>query len=159
MKHHIVISIIIWKSYHIIDLVLPYYQMISSICYEKLHHTILWYSTIWRIIVIIHSIPMIFSISTIMYTFSINRFLFVFHPLIWIVTMIIRYDMICDCIIINYQILSPLLISIILPFSLFITMCIGFISTPHYLTKLIFIITVVQNGNIVSIFKITPFIF
>ena len=50
---------------------------------------------------------------------SINRFLFVFHPLIWIVTMIIRYDMICDCIIINYQILSPLLISIILLFSLF----------------------------------------
>ena len=80
---------------------------------------------------------------------SINRFLFVFHPLIWIVTMIIRYDMICDCIIINYQILSPLLISIILLFSLFITMCIGFISIPHYLTKLIFIIIVVQNGNIV----------
>ena len=25
--------------------------------------------------------------------FSINRFLFVFHPLIWIVTMIIRYDL------------------------------------------------------------------
>ena len=42
---------------------------------------------------------------------SINRFLFIYHPLIWIVTMIIRYDMICDCIIINYQILSPLLIS------------------------------------------------
>ena len=50
---------------------------------------------------------------------SINRFLFVFHPLIWIVTMIIRYDLICDCIIINYQILSPFLISIILLFSLF----------------------------------------
>ena len=111
MKHHIVISIIIWKSYHIIDLVLPCYQMISSICYEKLHYTNLWYSTIWRIIVIIHSIPMILSISTIICTFSINRFLFVFHPLIWIVTMIIRYDMICDCIITNYQILSPLLIS------------------------------------------------
>ena len=29
------------------------------------------------------------------------------------------------------------------------SMCIGFISTPHYLTKLIFIIMVVQNGNIV----------
>ena len=102
-----------------------------------------------------------FSINyhTITYILSINRFLFVFHPLIWIVTMIIRYDMICDCIIINYQILSPLLISIILRFSLFITMCIGFISIPHYLTKLIFIIIVVQNGNIVSIFKITPFIF
>ena len=29
------------------------------------------------------------------------------------------------------------------------SMCIGFISIPHYLTKLIFIIIVVQNGNIV----------
>ena len=65
MKHHIVISIIIWKSYHIIDLVLPYYQMISSICYEKLYYIYRWYSTIWRIIVIIHSIPMILSISAI----------------------------------------------------------------------------------------------
>ena len=123
--------------------------MISSICYEKLYHTYLWYSTIWRIIVIIHYHPYDSLYINYHIYFSINRFLVVIHPLIWIVTMIIRYDLICDCINTNYQILSPLLISIILPFSLFITICIGFISIPHYLTKLIFIIIVVQNGTIV----------
>ena len=158
MKHHIVISIIIWKSYHIIDLVLLLSNDIIDLLWEASSH----FSMIFNYLEnhgdhSFHPYDSLY-INYHMYI-SINRFLFVFHPLIWIVTMIIRYDMICDCIIINYQILSPLLISIILLFSLFITMCIGFISTPHYLTKLIFIIIVVQNGNIVSIFKITLSIF
>ena len=48
------ISLIKWISYLINELVLSYYQMVSSICYEKLHSTFLWYSIIWIMTISFH---------------------------------------------------------------------------------------------------------
>ena len=105
MKHHIVISLLIWKSYHIIDLVLLLSNDIIDLLWEASSHLSMIFNYLENHCD--HSFHPYDSlyINYHMY-FSINSFLFVFHPLIWIVTMIIRYDMICDCIIINYQILS-----------------------------------------------------
>ena len=52
MKHYT--NLIIWISYLINELVLSYYQMVSSICYDKLHSTFLWYSIIWIMTISFH---------------------------------------------------------------------------------------------------------